>query len=227
SIGPAVAIDPPVQVTPVNGSTSSGWPVFTVRNSTRTGPAGAIAYRFEISTSNQFSNILLSATVNETSVQTSYTPPSSQPAPAPTLVYWRVTATDVTNNVSSPTSSVASFNYTAPTTQAQLAAQQGFTLWPGAQPTGTNGHAQMGPNWQVQTLRSFDGVTFTSPTLEELRIFDLLDRGFDPDGAINWLHANGYGTSAVWYASVQAIGFPFQYMALVAGAWELVTRVGA
>src|SRR5262249_23230079 len=34
SIGPAVAIDPPVQVTPVNGSTSSGWPVFTVRNST-------------------------------------------------------------------------------------------------------------------------------------------------------------------------------------------------
>jgi hypothetical protein len=227
TIGPAIALDPPVPLTPAAGSTSQGWPAFTVRNATRSGPAGAIAYRFEIATTSAFTSIVLTATVGETINQTTYTPASGLAAPPQNTLFWRAIAVDQTNNVSSPASAVVTFVYGAPTPQAQLAAQQGFTLWPGAQPTGVNGQARMGPNWQVQTLRSFDGVTFVSPTIEELRVFDLVDRGYDPAGAIAWMNGNGYATVAVWYPSVQSIGFPFQYMALIAGAWELVTRVGA
>ena len=51
--------------------------------------------------------------------------------------------------------------------------------------------------------------------------------GYDVDSAINWMRSNGYPTTAVWYPSVAAIGFPFQYMALIRGEWELVVRVGA
>ena len=87
--------------------------------------------------------------------------------------------------------------------------------------------AALGPGWDLQTLRSFDGVTFTSPPIEALRLFDLLDRGYDPNAAIAWMQQNGYPTAAVWYSSVAAIGLPYQYMALIGGAWELVTRVGA
>lgn len=41
------------------------------------------------------------------------------------------------------------------------------------------------------------------------------------------MNSNGYGTQAVDYPSLLAIGFPYQYMALVNGAWEHVHRLGA
>ncbi len=41
------------------------------------------------------------------------------------------------------------------------------------------------------------------------------------------MQQNGYPSTAVWYASVASIGLPYQYMALIGGSWELVTRVGA
>jgi hypothetical protein len=85
----------------------------------------------------------------------------------------------------------------------------------------------MGLGWTLGQLRSFTGANFTNPPIEALQLFDLLDRGMDPDGAIGWMQTHGYPTTAVWYANVAAIGLPFQYMALVAGAWELVLRVGA
>jgi hypothetical protein len=70
-------------------------------------------------------------------------------------------------------------------------------------------------------------VRHVKPTIEQLRVFDLLDRGYDPQSALNWMNSNGYSTVAVYYSSVQVIGFPFEYMALVGGQWELVIRVGA
>ena len=85
----------------------------------------------------------------------------------------------------------------------------------------------MGPNWELATLVSFDGVRHVKPTIEQLQVFDLIDRGMDPFSAIAWMNSNGYGTVAVYYPSVQVIGFPFEYMALVGGQWELVIRVGA
>ena len=99
-------------------------------------------------------------------------------------------------------------------------------LWTGAHPPVTSGHAVIGDNWNTQTLTAYSGVSFVSPTLEELRVFDLLDRGFDPQGALDWLNGNGYPTSAAYYPAVNVIGFPSEYMAFINGKWDLVVRVG-
>jgi hypothetical protein len=227
TIGPAVTLGPPTPVSPANGTISIGWPTFTVNNSARTGPVAGVAYRFEIATNATFTPVAIAANVVETTNQTSFTPPSTQTVAPQTVLFWRATALDVVNAVSSPASEVRNFTYSNPTRQSLLAAQQGLTLWPGVQPPGTNGKAAMGGNWDVQTVRSFDGVTFVSPTLEELQVFDLIDRGFDPDAAIVWMRSNGYPTAAAYYPSVAVIGFPYEYMALVAGKWDLVIRVGA
>jgi hypothetical protein len=225
TIGPAISIDPPVPVGPLSGTTSSGWPAFTVSNSTRSGPVGSLVYRFEISTNGAFTSTLVTGTVNEGTNRTSFTPSGQAPA-AQTTLFWRATAIDQTNNVSSPVSSVQSFTYAQPTIQAQLAAQQGLTLWPGVQPPNTTGHASLGANWDVATVVSFNGVTHVKPSLEQLQVFDLIDRGMDPGSALAWMNSNGYGTTAVYYASVQVIGFPYEYMALIDGQWSLVLRVG-
>jgi hypothetical protein len=227
TIGPAVAIDPPVPVGPLSGTTSAGWPAFTVVDSTRSGPVGSVVYRFEIATNASFNPLLLSGIVNEQPNRTTFTPPASQAPTAQTTLFWRATAIDQTNNVSSPVSAAQSFVYAQPSPQAQLAAQAGYVLWPGTQPPGTTGHAVLGANWEVAQVVSFNGVPHTKPTLEELRVFDLIDRGMNPFDALNWMNANGYSTEAVYYPSVQVIGFPFEYMALVGGQWELVMRVGA
>lgn len=226
TVGPAVTIDPPVPVGPLSGTTTQGWPAFTVTNSTRSSGTGSIAYLFEISTTSNFSSIIASATVAEQPNRTSFTPTAGQPA-AQTPLFWRATAIDQTNNISSPVSAVQSIMFGRATRQAELAAQAGYVLWAGAQPPGTNGHAFMGPNWDVGTIVSFDGVRHIKPTLEELQVFDLMDRGMSPDAALAWMNSNGYGTVAVYYSSVQVIGFPFEYLALVNGAWEIVIRVGA
>jgi hypothetical protein len=227
AIGPAVSIDPPVPVGPLSGTVSSGWPAFTVLNSTRSGPAGALVYRFEIANNPNFSPISVSGTVPEGASRTSFLPPRSQAPSGPTTLYWRAVAIDQASNVTSPASAAISFAYRNPTRQSDLAAEQGLALWPGAQPTGNNGNAVMGANWETATIVSFDGVRHVKPTIDELRVFDLIDRGYDPGAAINWMNANGYPTVGVYYSSVQVIGFPFEYMALVNGQWELVIRVGA
>jgi len=229
SIGPSVAIDPPVPVGPLSGSVSAGWPAFTVQNSSRSGPVGPLTYRFDISTNANFNPITVSGTVAEGSGgRTTFVPTTNQPA-AQTTLFWRAVAVDQLNNVTSPASTAISFTYGKPTVQAELAAQQGLTLWPAAQPTalGSNGHAILGANWDLATIVSFDGVRHVKPTIEQLRVFDLIDRGLDPQAALNWMNSNGYGTVAVYYPSVAVIGFPFEYMAFVGGQWELVIRVGA
>lgn len=227
TVGAAVILNAPTAVSPLNGTTTAGWPTFTVNNAPKSGPAGPIVYRFEVSTTAAFNTTVLSAVVNEGVNRTSFTPPSSLGAPAQTSLFWRATAIDQTNGVSSPPSATQNFTYSSSSQAAFIAQQQGVVLWPGVQPPGTVGKAFMGPGWSPQTLRSFDGVTFQSPPLETLQVFDLLDRGMDPDAAIGWMKTNGYPTTAVWYADVKAIGFPYQYMALIAGSWELVLRFGA
>jgi hypothetical protein len=228
TLGPQVSLNAPTPVAPANGSTTAGWPTFRVNNATTTGGSvgGAVVYKFEVATSAAFTTIVLTGQAPETPGQTSFTPPGSQPAPSQTALFWRATATDQTSGAVSPASTVQTFVYGPPTQQGALAAQEGLVLWSGQQPTGTNGHAVMGTNWQVRTVTSFDGVTHVVPTLEELQIFDLLDRGFDPNGAITWMTSHGYSTSAAWYPGPAVIGFPFEYLALVNGQWEMVIRVG-
>jgi hypothetical protein len=199
-----------------------------VNNAIRTGPAGAIVYRFDISTTSDFNNIVATGTVAEGGGQTSFTPNVS-PLPADqTTFYWRAVAIDPLNQVSSPASATVSFKFSNPPTKAQLVAQQeGAVLWPGAVPPGTPGNAVMGNGWGVGNVVSFNGVGFLTPTLDELQVFDCLDRGMQPQQAIDWMHGHGYATQAAWAPEVSVIAFAYQYIALINGRWDMVLRSGA
>ncbi len=228
TLGAASALSAPTPVSPGNGATTTGWPVMTVTNSVRTGPAGSVLYKFEVSPSSSFTTIAITSTVVEGVSQTSYQPPANQQATMGATYYWRVTATDATSNVSSPPSTARSFLFSS---LAQgMAALQGLTLWPGAQPqANTYGHVQISKGWDLFTRTSpLDGKTVTSPTLENLQILDLLERGMDPASACSWLGAN-YPTSSLYYPGIVegVIGFSYNYMARTYGQWELVFRVGA
>jgi hypothetical protein len=226
TVGAAVSLGAPTPITPLTGATPSGWPIFTVGNSLKTGATGAVAYKFEVNTNSTFTGTtVLTQTVNETGAQTSFNPSINTAITSGTL-FWRATALDNTNSISSSPSTAQSFVLSPLTQQARLALLQGKVLWPGIQPPGTNGHAALGDNWDLQTLVSFDGVTFISPTLEELQEFDLIDRGMDPGDAIGWMNTHGYTNTGLWVPAVQVVGFPFEYMALIQGAWELVVRIG-
>jgi hypothetical protein len=68
---------------------------------------------------------------------------------------------------------------------------------------------------------------FVSPQIDQLQIFDLLDRGLDPQSAIDWMHANGYQTIAAYYPAVSVIGFQYSYLALINSQWTVVIKAGA
>jgi hypothetical protein len=227
TVGPSIALTAPGPVSPLTGATPSGWPTFLVNNSVKSGPVGAITYRFEVSSSQAFTNTILSQTVPETGTQTSFTPPLSTSVPAGTTLYWRATAIDATNGIVSSPSAVQSFVPSQLTTQQRIALQLNYgSLWKGTQPPGTNGHAVLGTNWDPATITSFNGVTFQSPTLEELQEFDLIDRGMNPGDAVNWMNSNGYPNSGFWDSSSVTVGYPFEYLALIFGEWDLVVRSG-
>jgi hypothetical protein len=224
----AVVINAPVPVSPVGGAVAQGWPTLTVNNAVRTGPAGTLTYRFDISTAQDFSNITVTASVPEGAGQTSFTP-NVTPLPADqATLYWRAVAIDSQNQVQSQPSATQSFlESNPPSKAAQIAQQQGVVLWPGAIPTGTPGQATLGNGWGVGTLVSFDGVQFLSPTIDELQVFDCMDRGMAPQAAIDWMHGHGYSTPAAWFPDVAVIGFAHQYMAFISGHWDMVLRAGA
>ena len=237
TMGAAVVLNAPEPIGPLNGTSTSPRPTLRVTNSTRSGPTGAITYLFEIATSSAFTSIVLSATRAEGVNETAFTPNGD--LPLNTTLYWRATASDASNSVSSSASRAQSFS-TRPLSQAEAIAQQlGVVLWPGAQPPGTFGHATMGddPNfgvgWGIQTLHyGPQDVYFQSPDVEMLRFFDLFDRGFDPDGAIGWMNSNGYPTAAQWYPPPEkaVLGLHYVYIAargkVVTNAiWDLVLRV--
>ena len=225
TIGTLISINAPSGIAPANGANVATQPTLIVTDATRTGLAGPIAYRFDISTTPTFVPLTVTAGVPEGAGQTSFTPAALAPN---TTFYWRATAIDQTNAVISPASAVLSFTTTtAVTTAGALAAQEGLTLWPNTQPTGTTGHAVLGNGWQVQTIPDYTGVQFLSPVLDALRVFDLLDRGMDPQSALNWLNSHGYPNTGAFYANVNVIGFPQEYMALINGRWDMVIKVGA
>jgi hypothetical protein len=230
AIGAAVTLSAPVAVAPLNGAQTGPRPVVRVHNAARQGPAGPLTYRFEVAKDGAFTSIAASATVAEGATDTSFVPSSDLPIGV--LLYWRATAIDAVNGVSSSPSAVQSFTTNPPSQAESVAEQLGVPLWPGVQPPGAVGHATMGGNWQVQTLHHLPTDTFfLSPTPEMLRLFDLLDRGFDPDGAISWMNANGYPTAAQWYPPPEkaVIGLQYVYLAardkvVVNGIWDLVLK---
>lgn len=225
TVGPAVTVGAPVPIGPLTGQTTSPRPALRVTNVNRTGPAGAITYRFEVANSSAFTTLIASGTVAEGINETGFIPPADLPLDV--LAYWRATAIDSANGVTSAPSAVQSFTPHRPSQADLVAAQLGIVLWPGQVPPGTAGHATMGGFWSVEYVTSFDGVRFLNPPVDELQIFDLLDRGFQPQEAIDWMNSHGYPTQAAWYASVQVIGFQYEYMAYVGQRWDIILKVGA
>jgi hypothetical protein len=225
TVGPAITINAPVPIGPLTGTTTAPRPALRVTNAIRTGPVGPITYRFEISTASTFPSVVATGTNVEGVNETGFIPVAD--LALDTLLYWRAFAIDAVNGVTSAASAVQSFTPHRPSQADLVAAQLGVTLWPGQQPPGTTGHAVMGSFWTVEILTSFDGVRFLNPPLDQVQIFDLLDRGMDPQSAIDWMHSHGYATIAAYYPSVQVIGFQFEYMALIRGSWDIVLKVGA
>ncbi len=231
TIGPEKVIDPPRPVTPLSGLATNGWQPFTVNNSSRFGPVGAISYKFEVSTNSTFTNVIVSGTVSETggvNGQTSFSPPATQGTPSTTSLFWRATASDTTG-VSSAPSDVVSFTWGSPRSVAgDKATQEGQVLWPGAVPPGTPGHVVFGSFWNVEPLIAFGGASFVSPPMETLRVIDCIDRGMSPQAAIDWVGSHGYDTGGtLFYPSLLVVGFHYEYMGIRQGTtniWDLVLR---
>ena len=231
TIGSAVTLSAPVPIGPLTNAETTPRPALRVTNVSRSSSAGAITYKFEIARDSAFNSIVVTGTNTEGVNETGFIPTSDLTTPV--FLFWRETAIDAANGVTSSPSSVQSFT-ALPFSQAAAVAQQlNLVLWPANVPPGSVGHATMGDNWQIQTLhyRPTD-VFFQSPDIEMLRTFDLLDRGFDPDGAIGWMNTNGYPTAAVWYPGPEkaVIGLQYVYLAsrnkiTVNGTWEVVLRV--
>ena len=88
TVGPAVTIDAPVPIAPLNGAQTAARPTFRVRNATRQGPAGTITYKFDVATSAAFSTILLTVTVpRRRQRRAGFTPASDLPINTPLV--WR------------------------------------------------------------------------------------------------------------------------------------------
>jgi hypothetical protein len=79
-----------------------------IAHAPKSGPAGQLTSRVEVSTSPSFATLAAEAVVPEgSSGRTTWV--SQVELPAETTLYWRVTATDPASNVSSPVSATASF----------------------------------------------------------------------------------------------------------------------
>ena len=106
TVGPAVVVNAPVPIAPLTGAQTGARPALRVSNATRSGPAAAISYRFEIAASAAFSPVLVSATVGEGVNETGFIPAAD--LPINTTFFWRATATDTGTGVSA-TSTAQSF----------------------------------------------------------------------------------------------------------------------
>ena len=107
TIGPAIVVNAPVPISPLTGAQTGVRPALRVTNATRTGPAGPITYRFEIAASSAFSPILVTGTNVEGVNETGFVPTADLPASA--TLFWRATAIDASNAISSAPTAAQSF----------------------------------------------------------------------------------------------------------------------
>src|SRR5262249_52023264 len=63
--GREVVLQAPVLVVPANGSNLGSQAPLIVNNAARSGPAGPLSYRFEVSDTSSFGNLVFTSTVNE------------------------------------------------------------------------------------------------------------------------------------------------------------------
>jgi hypothetical protein len=108
TIAQQIILNPPTLGDPVSGAVAlDPRPVFTVTNSTRSGQPGTIFYEFQVSTSNTFSPLIASATVQEQPTRTSWTPNTDLPTAA---LFWRARATAPSDTEVSSFSNAAPFS---------------------------------------------------------------------------------------------------------------------
>lgn len=107
SIGPAITLNAPAPVSPASGSPTTGRPSLLVANAPRQGPAGPITYKFDIASDPGFQSIVTSGIVAEQPAQTAFAPGID--LAANNTFYWRATAMDAANGVTSAPSVVWSF----------------------------------------------------------------------------------------------------------------------
>jgi hypothetical protein len=108
TIGPAIAIGAASLVSPAPGAQTAALPDLVFNNATKTGPAGPVTYHLEVSASAAFVPLVVDVILPEGSGgKTTYS--QKVELPAETTIYWRVTAADLTNNISGPTSASGSF----------------------------------------------------------------------------------------------------------------------
>ncbi len=109
-IRPQITIQAPGIVAPANGTSAVGTrPSFTANDATTSGPASTLFYSFQVANASSFApgSIVATGVIQEQPNQTSFTPSTDLGAGT---YFWRVQAQDLTNNISSPFSSTASFN---------------------------------------------------------------------------------------------------------------------
>jgi hypothetical protein len=107
AVGAAVTLSTPVLASPGAGATVGGQPTLTVNNVQRTGPAGQIVYRFEVSSAASFASVLATSTATE----------QGGGATSATITanlsngnyFWRVQASDPSNAITTAYSSVSPF----------------------------------------------------------------------------------------------------------------------
>lgn len=106
-IGAQVILGTPSLASPASGSTVGGQPTLSVNNVTKTGPAGQVIYRFEVSTSSSFASLTSVATVAEQGGSTTSTTLTTSLGNG--AYFWRVQASDPSNAITTGFSSAGSF----------------------------------------------------------------------------------------------------------------------
>ncbi len=110
NVGPEVVLQAPTITAPTNGGQLSSQALLIVNNAPRTGPAGALTYRFEISDSSSFGNLAFVApNVAEQANQTSARMDANLTTNG--TYYLRVRASDNSNGIVGPYSSTVQFRY--------------------------------------------------------------------------------------------------------------------
>ncbi len=106
-VGAAVTLSTPVLASPGSGATVGGAPTLTVNNVVKTGPAGQIVYRFEVSTSSAFDSLAAVSTAAEQAGSATSTTINANLGNG--NYFWRVQASDPTNAITTAFSTVGPF----------------------------------------------------------------------------------------------------------------------
>jgi hypothetical protein len=121
AIGPEVILQIPTPAAPSDSGTAASPVVLTVNNIQRTGPAGPITYRFEVSDSSSFGQIVFSGSAAEQGGGQTSISVTAMLTDGGTY-YWRAQALDESNDVVTDFSSVRSF-------KVQAFRMQDATMW--------------------------------------------------------------------------------------------------